>query len=342
MSSYPTAPWPFDPQNQGWGAPQTPPPPVIPFHPLTLGNLFDGTFAAIRSNPKVMFTVALGVSGILGLISGLIAAALPVQDLTIGNGITYEYEADFDSLVPAFAGISVQGIAGIISAAAIVLITGMLVLSVTNAVVGVNLDLRATWEAVKPHIWRLIGTALLVWLIMLALVALTVALPVGIVFIGLASGTENIGVIALAMILLVLIGSALIVWINVRLYFAPVATVVEGASPTEAISRSWRLSRGAFWRMFGRVLLMGIIQSIVVGLLSGTLSMLVVLAGSVIPWAISVFLLTFLTSLVTGLAMPFVASYTSLMYVDERMRKEDLGASLQAALDAQRASGATA
>ncbi|WP_099331773.1 glycerophosphoryl diester phosphodiesterase membrane domain-containing protein [Actinomyces minihominis] len=342
MSSYPTAPWPFDPQNQGWGGPQTPPPPVIPFHPLTLGNLFDGTFAAIRSNPKVMFTVALGVSGVLGLISGLIAAVLPVQDLTIGDGVTYEYEAGFDTMVPVFAGMSVQGIAGIISAAAIVLVTGMLVLSVTNAVVGVNLDLRATWEAVKPHIWRLIGTALLVWLIILALVALTIALPVTILVVGIASGTENFGMITLVMALLILVGIVLIVWINIRLYFAPVATVVEGASPTVAISRSWKLSHAAFWRMFGRVLLMGIIQSIVVGLLSGTLSMLVVLGGSVIPWSISVFLLTLLTSLVTGLAMPFVASYTSLMYVDERMRKEDLGASLQAALDAQRASGATA
>lgn len=337
MSYQPDQPWPSDPMHQPWGGPTGPKPPVIPFRPLTLGDLFDGTFAAIRSNPQVMFTISLGVMAIVGVLSGIVTALIPEQDFTgeIVMGDDIDFYMEGVTAMPGLLGGSVQGFVGILTAAASLLITGMLVLSVTNAVVGVNLDLKATWEELKPHFWRLVGTALLVWVILGVATFVAIFVPI-IIGTAMLFGFSNnaVGPLILALVLVGLIGIAAVVWLSVRLYFATIVTVVEGASPTAALGRSWTLTKGAFWRTFGRLLLMGIIVSIVVGLVGGALSIAISFAGNVMPWAITVFLLALVSNLVAALAMPFSASFTSLMYVDERIRKENLGPALQAALDA--------
>ena len=334
MSSYPNTPWPSDPNQGQWGGSAEPKPPVIPFRPLNLGNLFDGTFAAIRSNPRVMFAISLGVMGIVGVLSGIVSALVPetsIDQITVGTDT--EFAVGMSDLYPVFSDLGLQGIVGLISAAASLLVTGMLVLSVTNAVVGINLDLKATWEALKPHFWRLVGTSLLVWLIVGVVAAVIFIVPIVLVgIIALASSGDSMWFLGF-LIVLIPLGIIVTVWVSVRLYFATLVAVVEGAMPATAIRRSWTLTKGAFWRILGRMLLMSIIVAIVVGLLGGTISAVIVFGTSVLPWPVTAFLLALVSALVSGLAMPFSASYTSLMYVDERMRKENLGPVLAQALD---------
>lgn len=322
-----------------WGSPPQPKPPVIPFHPLKLGDLIDGTFAAIRSNPKVMFTISLGVMGIVGIISGILSALIPfdaLSSVTVGGSGT-EYEFTMMDAMGAISSLGTEGVMGLVSSAASLLVTGMLVLSVTNAVVGVNLDLRATWEQLKPHFWRLIGTAILVWLSLAAIVVVTLAIPGAfslLIFAG--SNGNDWWPIALLFLITIPVMIALLVWVGTRLYFATMVAVVEGARPGTALSRSWTLTRGAFWRTFGRLILIGVIVGIAVSLLSGTISMIIAFMAGVIPWPIVAFLLSLITALVSGLAIPVSAAYGSLMYVDERIRKENLGPALQAAVDQAR------
>ena len=131
MSSYPNTPWPSDPNQGQWGGPAQPKPPVIPFHPLNLGNLFDGTFAAIRSNPRVMFAISLGVMGIVGMLSGIVSALVPetsIDQVTFGSDT--EFAVGMSEVYPAISDLGLQGIVGLISAGASLLVTGMLVLSV--------------------------------------------------------------------------------------------------------------------------------------------------------------------------------------------------------------------
>ena len=311
---------------------------MIPFRPLSLGELFDGTFAAIRSNPKVMFTISMGFMAIVGVIGGIIAAMTPQE--TVGGAITSDgYDVVFETIdVPSTFGFTgLHGILGLITAGVSLVVTGMLVLSVTNAVVGANLDLAATWAETKPRFWRLIGTALLVWLILMGLSFLALVLPL--MLTGLFASGFSASRAVLGPLLLVPIGLAIVAWMSVRLYFATMVTVVEGVSPTQAISRSWALSQGAFWRILGRLILVGLIVSIVVGLVSGGLSALIMLGDNVWPWGLTAFLLALVSSLANGLAMPFSAAYGSLMYVDERIRKENLAPELARALAQNRARG---
>ena len=336
MSSYPNTPWPSEPNQGQWGGPAQPKPPVIPFHPLNLGNLFDGTFAAIRSNPRVMFAISLGVMGIVGMLSGIVSALVPetsIDQVTFGSDT--EFAVGVSEFYPAVSDLGLQGIVGLISAGASLLVTGMLVLSVTNAVVGINLDLKSTWEALKPHFWRLVGTAILVWLIVGVVAAVIFIVPIALIAaVAFASSSGDSLWFLCFLLLLIPLGIAVTVWVSVRLYFATLIAVVEGATPPTALRRSWTLTKGAFWRVLGRMLLMSIIVSIVVGLLGGTISAVIMFATSVLPWAVTAFLLALVSALVSGLAMPFSASYTSLMYVDERIRKENLGPAPAQAFDA--------
>lgn len=333
MSYYPNQPWPSDPMPNQWDG-QTRRPPVIPFRPLTLGNLFDGTFAAIRSNPRVMFAISLGAMLVVGVLTGIVSALVPepwVEEVLQSNGGTV-----FSEVVPAWQASysAFEGAVSIITAAATLLVIGMLVLSVTNAVIGINLDLKGTWSELKPHFWRLVGTALLVWLILGAVIVAAVVVPI-LFTVGLAlGGSDNpSGGWVLFVGLLGLAGLVLAAWLSVRLYFATVVVVVEGASPTAALGRSWALTKGAFWRTLGRLLLMTIIVAIASGLIGGVISAVTMFFGSFLPWGITAFLLTLISSLVTGLVIPFSAGYVSLMYVDERFRKENLAPTLQEAFE---------
>lgn len=333
--------WTPGPPENPWGGHNPVPPPVVPFRPLNLGDLFEGTFAAIRSNPRVMFTISLITMGIIGALSGVLSALLPEEDIsrtTVGSHVGFVMESYSPVAVLANAG--AQGLLGIINAGATIVVTGMLVLSVTNAVVGVNVDLQSTWNQLKPHFWRLIGASLLVGLILAAVIIALFAVPVVAIIIAVSSSSNGVTVAAvLVSVFAVIVGIVVAVWLSVRLYFTTMVVVVEGASPTHAISRSWALTRDAFWRTLGRLLLMQIVVGLVVSLLSGAVSLIVMLLSGVFPWPLTAFVLVLTTSLATGLAMPISASYGSLMYVDERIRKEDLAPALQSALDEARASG---
>lgn len=103
----------------------------------------------------------------------------------------------------------------------------------------------------------------------------------------------------------------------VRLAFAPVALVVEGQRGADAMRRSWRLTKGFFWRTLGTLLLSGVIVAIVSGIISIPGDLAVQALGPD-AWAIS----TLVTALATVLVTPFGMVVIVLLYFDLRIRKE--------------------
>jgi hypothetical protein len=104
------------------------------------------------------------------------------------------------------------------------------------------------------------------------------------------------------------------------------AAVMEGAGPAAALARSVRLSRGHRWRILGVTLLIlvitvaieAVISSIVVALVPGLSDTAALIVGDVA------------TALVSGVTLPWVAAVIALLYVDIRMRSENLGPALRA------------
>ncbi len=301
-------------------------PPVIPFWPLTLGQLFSGMFAAVRANAGVMFTISMAATAVTGVLMGIVSAVMSPVDIDADFWDTGTGGLPDVSGIWSFAEFGVS----LLSSVVLLFVGGMLILSVVNSVVAKKLTLGQTWQQLRPCLWRLIGASLLVWLLVgvsggILLVA-AIALPA----LGIALTETAVWPWILLMVFAVLAVLVFMVWVGVRLYFVTQVVVVEGATPGVALKRSWTLTRGAFWRIFGRSLLLGLLVSATVGLVVGFVSfflfMIAAFAGS--STALATFLVTLLSMLVSGAVLPFTSSYSALMYVDERIRKENLAPAL--------------
>src|SRR5699024_9276574 len=135
------------------------------------------------------------------------------------------------------------------------------------------------WASVRDRIWQIAGLALLLLVINLGLSLIVLGVP----FVGLLvggtmalTGTEVIGVaIALGFGLGgLLLGIVLFAWVMIRIYFAMPIVVLERLGQGQALARSWRLTLGSWWRMFGIVLLTLVLVSVVTMLLSFPFSLL--------------------------------------------------------------------
>ena len=173
---------------------------------------------------------------------------------------------------------------------------------------------------------------------MLALVGLVVIAALA----GAISSTRGgmgavaaIGLISLALIAVLVFAQFCFA---VRFLYAPAATVIEGRSGFGAIGRSWELTRGRWMRSVGRYLLIVLLSMVAMWIVSlGVSSVLDMsvfatavdgaVSAAVVKQAVSTAVMTVLQSLVT----PLVTSYILLMYLDERIRRENFAATLAAA-----------
>lgn len=335
---YPAAPGP-SPAAPGWGAAlpgspswaPAPQPGVIPLRPLGLGDLFDGTFRTVRANPAVMFGFSVAVMAVVSVISGLVEWAM-LDRVTTSLGDPQSALAQSDSLTLMASEIS-QVLGGSLGTSAItwlatLVLTGMLALTVADAVLGCVTPLGSAWARIRPRFWPLLGNSVLT--------SLATALP-ALLLMGVSSlplvvpvvrGDSPSGWAALPLVLGVLVGIVLILYVQVRLLFGPTSVVLEDLGPVQAMRRSLVLTRGSFWRVLGRLVLITVCTSAAVGVVGGAVGLL----GGVIAFTttsnVGVALTGMLTGIAAGFVVPVTAGFETLMYVDERMRREDLAPTL--------------
>ncbi len=293
--------------NPYYGA-MAPKPGCIPLRPLGVTEILGGAVEALRRNARTVF----GLSAVAAVIQA--AIGLFVQryaNLRTGLAIDNSDRAhpkvhwgQFGRLMGSTVGLSLLG-----SVFAAVL-TGMVVVVVTEDVVGRTASLALVWSKVRSRIWRLVALSLLVGLLS----------TIGLLFL-LAPGIWLWGIWAVAV----------------------PALIIENYGVAAALTRSKRLVRGTFWRVWGiRALGFGI--SLVLG---GALNVVVTTIASGVTgdrpagilggggtgslsWAF--LLISALgTAAVVTVTAPFQAGIDSLLYVDLRMRKEHLAVELQAA-----------
>lgn len=306
-------------------APMAPKPGVVPLRPLALGDIFNGAFATIRGNPGATLGLSLIVHLIVAVPSLLLT--LWLKKVSFADGLNLEPKSDgspdsslltFDLITP---------IAQIFTYLGGIVLAGMIVVVVSDAVLGRRITMGETWTRIRPRIWALLGmTALLVLAMLLA-----VAIVVGVVVLAaVAVGT------ALAVVLGVVLGLALLVGLiafYVRVTLASPALVLENLGPIAAIRRSWGLTHGAFWRVFGITLLASLVAGFIGGF-AGLPASFMTLGGFATSGVASVLLLVgaqLWSAVVSAAVAPFVSGTTGLLYIDQRMRKEGLDVTLMSA-----------
>ena len=334
-------------RSSTWG--WAPKPGIIPLRPLGIADLISGSFAALRANPKLLVGFTLLVMTIVGLVNAIVAA-LPFYALMSSLDSASDPQASTQgmlqsaslSLMSILLGYITLFVCALVSGA---LLNGVLASAVSQMVIGKKLTFGQAWALTRPRLGALIGTALITLLIVGIPIVVWLGCFVGVAYMSADSRTFGplSGLFILALFPLILGLFAL----NVRFIYAPICAVLEEKRPVEAFKRSWALTSGSFWPTVGKLMLIGLLCSMIINIISlliGTIVSVIAfafLSSSAVSSAdgtatILVFLAITvgLQTIVYSLVVPIMCAYQTLMYVDEKIRRENFAVVLARASEA--------
>ncbi|PNG22737.1 DUF7847 domain-containing protein [Streptomyces cahuitamycinicus] len=303
---------------------------------------------------------------------GAMAAGLALLFAATAGAFALAYHSvkdDWQVLIhtdePTWAMVSPIVICVVVAYVVLMLLT-LLVNSFLSAVSPVVLEhavlgRRTTFGAVWRRAWARTPSVLGVTLFMYLLIAIPVALffLVWVSLIALLVAAESPLMAPGFVFLLGLLALPMVTWLVVSFSFAPAAAVLESAGPITALKRSFRLVRGAWWRTFG-------ILSLTWGMVgvTGWIVQIPLLFagpqpsydaygpydeppadvgeffsevyGDALPGLWTYLVITVVVMLVVQrLATAFTQLVGTLLYIDQRIRREGLGESLARAVGHQ-------
>lgn len=318
-------------------------PGIVPLRPLGVGDLFSGTFEALSKNPFVLFILP----GIVTIVAGIITL------ITI-----YFALPDFTSLVDLDAPISTDDLSTIGMTMALRTIPFVLILlglaglfpaivvpnGTADAIIGKKLSAKDAFNRFKSRLLAMIGLSI-VWAFLFALIASVTFGIFSLVGLGVAdyvtyrSQTQT-------MLVFLLFGSVgaittflVCVFFQVWFTFAQTVCAVENLSSFKALKRSWKLTQGVAFKTLGRSILIAMVMGAVGSVFSGVLSTFTAftistefnsftISADPQMYLTTIPLATVASTIVQMLVMPLSQVYIALMYVDERIRKENFAYTL--------------
>jgi hypothetical protein len=277
----------------------------------------------------ISLAVALLVETTLVLVQGLL-----MND--IGQTTLDDPNASPDDVLRALRDSMIgTGLVTVISTVAVIIATALLTTITSRAVLGRPVSAGEAWREARPQIPRLFGLILLLGLILFGTV-LAGALPGILVLVG----GGNDGAAAALLVLGILAGLVVAGWLMIRFYLATPALMLERQGIVKSMSRSAKLVRGSWWRIFGITLLAGAMAEVasyviqlpftLLGMFSGALGSMN-LGADPHPASVLVAMSGYVLSLLVGqlVSQMIVATFpplvAGLLYVDRRIRTENLG-----------------
>ncbi|WP_155865024.1 hypothetical protein [Gryllotalpicola ginsengisoli] len=322
-----------------WAPP--PRPGLLPLRPLTFGQLLAAPFQLLRRNLRALFWPAALIQAVVSIAAAAIVGGAAV---VFAERVSHATADDTDAIVAGGVGLVV--VAAIIAIAISVigsgLLQGIVVIEVANGTLGLTPRAGQLWRATRGRRWALIGYLALLSGGLLLLFLVLAALVAALVVPGAQAGGGGGGVLIALGVIIGLIGGAgaavLAAWLWGRTSLTPGAIMLERAGVRSGISRSWQLTRGGFWRVFGAQFLVIAMCAVAAQIVQFPLTMLYEVAlGLVFPLgdssgggtqtglAIGSTVLVYLVSFVIGTVTAIVqAGAAGVCYVDQRMRREGL------------------
>jgi hypothetical protein len=208
-----------------------------------------------------------------------------------------------------------------------ILLSGMLTVVVGRAVFGGSITVGQAWRRLRPRFWALAGFTILLGLFGVLLGGIVFGLGY---WIYLAAGVVPAFVIGVPLALAAVV-AAVYVWTN--LIPAPPIIVLEGLGIFAAVSRSFTLVRGDFWRVLGIWLLAYVVAMIIAGAVAIPFSfggqILLTTATSTAMTMLAFLLITIGGAIAQIITAPFSAGVVVLQYTDRRIRAEAFDLTLQ-------------
>lgn len=333
----------------GWGGWVPPPKPgVIPLAPLKLGDVLGGAFSTMGRYWKQLFGLAAALYGGAALLmAGAVAVAYSAVSGHLDHVISLDYDESASStdIVPLVVAGGVLALLGIVTMA---IVSGLMYAAVPavlqEAVLGLLVAFSAVWRKAWAHVAPVIGALILTALVATVPVLLVMAAFIGVIISVLTMDSGGAAATAVTLgILGALVTGPLAAWIWIKVCLAPAAVVFEGRGPVAALRRSAELVRGDWWRIFGITLLAALIAGAAYYVIQIPFSVLGLFPGMIgtasleedpSPTAVIVAMSGYMVATLLGqlvsqiISTTFPQLVTGLLYVDRRIRTENLGPAL--------------
>ncbi|WP_406015314.1 hypothetical protein OG520_30665 [Streptomyces sp. NBC_00984] len=325
-----------------------PKPGVIPLVPLKLGDIFSGAFSTLGRYWKQLFGIGAAVYG--GSLVFMAAVVLIGYSAVSGHlhriiALSADEDPASSDVVPIVVGLGVVWLlALIVFAVGTAMMYATVPAILQEAVLGRPTTFSVIWRRAWSRVPAVFGTVVLTFLIAMIPTVLVVvgffAFMIG--AITLAHGGD-VALWAALGFLGALATAPLAIWLWVKFCLAPSAAVFEGQSPVAALRRSSQLVRGDWWRVLGITLLAFALAAVANYIIQIPFSFLGMFSGIIggstldedpnpaaIIFAMSGYLVIMALGQLIGqfISATFPQLVTGLLYVDRRMRTENLGPAL--------------
>ena len=323
-------------------------PGIIPLRPLSIGDIYQGAFAAIKTNARTMFGFTAALLGVALVIS--VGINYAIINLALPSYINADSQYA-SALGGAFGAFSQLG-GTFLQNLATVLLSGLIVVAVSRSVLGRVASSNEVWERTRSKFLPLIGLNIITSIISGLMIIIGIILFF-VLLAGVAASAEtetelfqDLGITLVGILILVVAGAIVGSYLSIKFSVAPPAMVLKNLGVFAAIGRSWSLTRGNFWRLFGINILTNIIISMVGGVFVSITSVIgafsTVVASSSTNDFMGALSITFIiymvmTAISLLITLPFSSSVNALLYIDLRMRKEGLDVELRNAVAEQQA-----
>ena len=313
-----------------WSGSWVPKPGIVPLRPLRVGEIVSGSIGLVTRYWRTVLTVSAAVAALSQLMVALVTASLSATSGKMTLTSSGDPSADLHRALVSLGDIApLAGATGAISLFAGTLATAGLATVASKAVMGKPASPAEAWRAVSSHLLSLVGLSLITTCATFGTLAASAA-PC---LIGNAAHSSDAAISASALLLLP--GSAIALWLCISMGLAAPALVLERQGIRAALTRSFRLVRGAWWRVFGVTLLVGLLTGLVSGFIAlpFTVVDLIVNGSGSDGTSVSSLLLTAIGGFIgAALTLPVTAGSSALLYIDQRIRREALDLDLAAAV----------
>jgi ethanolamine utilization microcompartment shell protein EutS len=318
----------WQPHPVAWGTQAPAPKPgVLPLRPVGFSEILDGAIATLRLHWRkvIGFTVAIG------LVTEAVTAVLEHQfsDTSSLDDLQDNPDPTATDIVHAMGGsMAATGLTLLITMFASVIATALIATVVSRAVLGRQVTAAELRRDARERLPHLLGLAVLMPLITCLTVGVG-ALP-GILI--SVAGAKEAG--AALGILGGFAGALVMIWLYIQLSLTAPALMLEKQGVVASMKRSWKLVTGAWWRVLGIQLLALILVTIVTSIIAlpfllvgdavaGDGSSGFFSTGATSSWTYLV-ILGVGGTIGTAVTLPITAGCTTLLYLDQRIRRESL------------------
>ncbi|MGW1467379.1 DUF7847 domain-containing protein [Streptomyces sp. NPDC002308] len=324
---------------------------MIPLAPLQLSNIFNGAFSTLGRYWKALFGFTAAVYGTAAV---AFAAALLVAFSAVHGHIdslkasTEETDVPWDDITPILVALGIVMLIGVVVfVLALTLVQAAVPAVLQGAVLGRPVTFRTVRETAVSRLRAMLGTVFLTGLIWVVPIVLALGFEASVIALAVSNGDSDSAAVFLGVsVLLLLVAGPLASWLWVKFSLAPTAVVLERQGPIAAMRRSSRLVRGSWWRILG----ISLLGQMVAGMASSAVQ-LPFSAFAMFSSALTTSnmdsdtnLSTVLISMagIVAIALAgqligqiFVSTFPplilGLLYIDRRMRTENLAQDLAAA-----------